>query len=522
MKYIYKQICALIFVMILFTGCGQKQAIETVSTKEDVGTEDTKIETSSLSDGIYYVDVTMEGGSGRATIDSPAVLIKKGGDYFANIVWSSSNYDYMIVDDVRYEIADDLVKEDGHSVFQIPVLKWEEPFSVVADTVAMSTPHEIEYTLTFYESSIRSDITDDGNSEKQNDEELAKEVFLWDGASLGAINRSDMKLDYATQLQVTDLDEYSLITIGGVTQYLLIPEGISVPENVPKEVVLLKQPLEHIYLVSSSCMDFYQTLSSIDNIKFTGVKSSDWYIDAAREAMEQGKLFYAGKYNAPDYESLLSGQCDLAIENTMIYHNPEVKEQLEHLGIPVLVENSSYENSPLGRMEWIKLHGLLLGKRELAETIFDEQVSKLATELKQGDTKKTFVFFYISSSGVVHVKKADDYMAELIRMGGGTYLFDESLASEKLQMEQFYATAKDADYLIYNSTIDGEVENIGSLLSKNQLLADFKAVQNGDVWCLQKNMFQQTMGLGNLILDVNAILNGTEENNLIYLHRLER
>ena len=66
-------------------------------------------------------------------------------------------------------------------------------------------------------------------------------------------------------------------------------------------------------------------------------------------------MYYAGKYNAPDYELILSKACDLAIESTMISHSPEVKEQLEQLGIPVLVERSSYESHPLGRMEWLKL-----------------------------------------------------------------------------------------------------------------------------------------------------------------------
>ena len=77
--------------------------------------------------------------------------------------------------------------------------------------------------------------------------------------------------------------------------------------------------------------------------------------------METRNLLYAGKYSAPDYELILSEGCDLAIESTMIYHNPEVKEQLQNFGVPVFVERSSYESHPLGRMEWIKVYGLLLG-----------------------------------------------------------------------------------------------------------------------------------------------------------------
>lgn len=93
--------------------------------------------------------------------------------------------------------------------------------------------------------------------------------------------------------------------------------------------------------------------------------------------MAEGRLLYAGKYNRPDYEQLVSRGCRLAIENGMITHAPEVVEKLEDFGIPVLMEASSYEAHPLGRVEWIKLFGALLGKEEAAERIFQEQADIL-------------------------------------------------------------------------------------------------------------------------------------------------
>lgn len=93
--------------------------------------------------------------------------------------------------------------------------------------------------------------------------------------------------------------------------------------------------------------------------------------------MENGEISYAGKYSAPDYERIVSANCGLAIENTMIYHTPEVKEQLEKFGIPVLVERSSYESDPLARMEWVKLYGILFDKEAEAETFFNEQVQRI-------------------------------------------------------------------------------------------------------------------------------------------------
>ena len=89
--------------------------------------------------------MTLEGGSGRATVESPAALTVENGKMTATIVWSSPNYDYMIVDGEKYLP----INPDGNSTFEIPVAALNAPLAVTADTVAMSTPHEIEYTLTF-------------------------------------------------------------------------------------------------------------------------------------------------------------------------------------------------------------------------------------------------------------------------------------------------------------------------------------------------------------------------------------
>ena len=107
-------------------------------------------ENLSLADGVYQVDVTLEGGSGRASVESPAQMTVENGKVTATIVWSSSNYDYMKVDDVRY----DAVIENDRSVFTIPVICFDWKMAVVADTIAMSQPHEIDYALRFDSASI--------------------------------------------------------------------------------------------------------------------------------------------------------------------------------------------------------------------------------------------------------------------------------------------------------------------------------------------------------------------------------
>ena len=114
---------------------------------------ETPSEPEGLADGSYRIDVTLTGGTGKAKIASPLQLTVQDGKITATLVWSSANYDYIKVNDVRY----DAVIEDGHSRFTIPVASLEEPLPVVADTVAMSTPHEIEYTITFDAATLTAD-----------------------------------------------------------------------------------------------------------------------------------------------------------------------------------------------------------------------------------------------------------------------------------------------------------------------------------------------------------------------------
>lgn len=114
---------------------------------------DTAAVEMNLEDGEYSIQVDLEGGSGKAGVVSPTVLIVRDGKAFTQLQWSSSNYDYMIVDGEKYLP----VNEEGmNSVFEIPILAMDEPVEVIADTTAMGTPHEVEYTLLFYADSIGS------------------------------------------------------------------------------------------------------------------------------------------------------------------------------------------------------------------------------------------------------------------------------------------------------------------------------------------------------------------------------
>ena len=337
-----------------------------------------------------------------------------------------------------------------------------------------------------------------------------------------------MPLRYAQKFTVEYAGEsYKRITISGDRVYLLVAEGAAVPDGVPDGVTVLQQPLDQIYLVAAAAMDFFDKLDAIDRITLSGKKEADWYITSAKDAMQKDSMLYAGKYSEPDYELILSEGCDIAVENTMIYHSPAVLEQLERLGIPVLVETSSYEPQPLGRMEWIKLYGALLDKEDEAEALFDAKMDSLSGVLEQEPAGKTVAFFYITSNGAVNVRKSTDYVAKSITMAGGEYIsFDDSAednaqSTVNIQMESFYHGAVDADVLIYNSIVDGELHTIDELVALDPLLADFKAVKNGNVWCLTKNFYQESLELSDLILDVHGALNDSPDGELRFLTRLK-
>ena len=123
------------------------------------------------------------------------------------------------------------------------------------------------------------------------------------------------------------------------------------------------------------------------------------------------------------------------------------------------------------------------------------------------------------------MRKPGDYVTKMIEQAGGTTAFEElgetegNMSSVTLEMERFYSMAKDADLIIYNASIDGSVKSLDDLLGKNALLKDFKAVQSGNVWVTDQNMYQQMMQTGRIIADFNAAITGSGADTT-YVHKL--
>ena len=338
----------------------------------------------------------------------------------------------------------------------------------------------------------------------------------------------------------------------GGARYLLVPEGAEIPKELQKalqqeqqktlrgekdspaninknkntdssaiigKITVLQAPLDNLYVAATSSMALFDAAGAISQVKLTGTDAKGWYIDAPRQALENGSMVYAGKYSAPDYELLTVSGCDLAVESMMILHTPEVKEKLEELGIPVFIDTSSSETHPMGRTEWVRLYGILTGHEKEADEFFEKQIEIFAESDSYTDTGKTTAFFSITSNGNVIVRAADDYIPKMISLAGGHYIFTDltkgtgNSASVRLSMEDFYNTAKDADYLIYNATIEKPVGSIRELCSKFALLSEFKAVQEGHVWQVRSSLYQSPDIAARMITDLRRMLteqNGTE------------
>ena len=307
--------------------------------------------------------------------------------------------------------------------------------------------------------------------------------------------------------------------------FLVVPEGAAVPDDLDGSITVLQQPLNRIYLAATSAMALFSAMDAVDAIRMTGVQASGWYIDAAIEGLNNGSILFAGKYSAPDYEMLIDQECDLAIESTMIYHTPKVKEMVEDLGIPVLVDRSSYESHPLGRTEWIKLYAALVGKEAEAAAFFDQQADIIRQLENFENTGKTVAFFYVNSDGSVVIRKPTDYIPKMIALAGGKYAFedlvtDQTATSISITMENFYATAVDADVLIYNASIDAPISSIEELVAKDALFADFKAVKEGNVWCTGKSFYQATDIVGEMIRDIHHVLTDGDESAMTFLTKV--
>lgn len=370
------------------------------------------------------------------------------------------------------------------------------------------------------------------NTTEQTGEEGSQEAETPEVTEAPEINgltfESELERDYAEQFRVYRYEGgYKYFHIVDGEDFLLVPEGGTVPEGLGEDVTVLQAPIKNIYLAATAQMALFISMDGADSVRLTSLKESGWTYDAPKKLLKEGKMLFAGKYSEPDYELLLDEDCGLAIESTMIYHSPEVEEMIEDIDIPVMVDRSSYESNPIARMEWIKFYAELIGKEDNAKAFFDEQKGKIEELAAMEKTGKTVAFFYISTDGKANVRKGDDYIPAMIEMAGGDYIFkdvtsDTGHSTVPMTMEAFYDLAKDADYIIYNASIDGSVTSLDDLIAKDPIISEMKAVKEGNCWSSGGSMYQRTDIAGDMIMDFHILLTEDDpESKLQFITKLK-
>ena len=320
-----------------------------------------------------------------------------------------------------------------------------------------------------------------------------------------------------------------LLKTGNEYRYYITKSKDSIPLDL--DATFIPQSPSSVYIVASNVIALWNAIDGIKNIKFSSIKDNNIQIHSIASALKNGDILFAGKYSAPDYEMLLDKGCDLAIESTMIFHSPEVKEKLEALEIPVFIDMSSYEENPLGRLEWIKVYGAISGQLQKATDFFESQEALVLSLPKYTGEKKKVIFFYINSFGLAVVRKPSDYISSMIEMAGGDYAITEDMINGfsnssspyiTISIEELFNLASSADILIYNAGIGKVPTSLSDLISMNSLFEEFKAVKYANVWVTDSSLYQLSDRLALIIADMHSIFKPDSIDKTEFLERLKR
>ena len=337
--------------------------------------------------------------------------------------------------------------------------------------------------------------------------------------------------DHAMELQYAkcfSVDYYKgsykwIKTIDGAS-ILVVPEGMRVPEELDADTHVLQQPINNILVSSTPMTSLIHAVGALDAISLTTYDADAWYIDDVKNAILDGKITYVGDYKAPDFEMITASGSTFSIFSRML--TEDVAAQLDQLGIYVLLDASADEDHPLARVEWAKLYGAMFNCEDKAEEIFNAQASYVNEIAKLENSGKSVAVFYITSKGKLYARNADDYMAKMVELAGGSYILSDVGVGEtgtvNMEMEAFYDKAKDADYIIYIYSLGGKPATMEDLLARADILADMKAVKEGNVWCTTPDFFQIQDTIGSMINDIHLMLEADENTDaLTYLNKLK-
>lgn len=324
------------------------------------------------------------------------------------------------------------------------------------------------------------------------------------------VSEGFMPLDYAENFSIELYQGgYRTITVDGYGSFLVVPEGMSVPQELAEDVAVLCMPIDRVYSASTGMTSLIAAMGALDHVKLVSTAAESWYLTDVAEKMNEGAIGYSGKYSEPDYEQMTAQEIQFHVDSQMIDNCPEVMEKFDELGIPSMVETSSKESHPLGRVEWVKVFGVLFGMEDEAARYFDEQKALLESATAAGSSGKTVAMGYITSSDKCYSRNGGDYMAQMIGLAGGEYILagmePDQAGNTNMTFEEWYAKNKDADCLFYIN-FARSFRSIQEMIDYNPLFADFKAVQEGNVWITSPDFTQSTAAIASIVSDMHTIL----------------
>lgn len=361
------------------------------------------------------------------------------------------------------------------------------------------------------ESNGSSELTESSQTPETSRPESGESSSAEENYDGKLVSEGNMELEYAEGFSVELFKGgYRRITLADSgEQFLVVPEGMSVPEGLEESVSVLQMPVDHVYMASTGMVSLVDAIGALDHIKLVATDLDGWYIDNVVEAMNKGEISYSGNYKEPDYEMMVDKGIQLHIDTAMIDSCPEVTEKFTELGIPNMKEMSSKENHPLARVEWVKLTGVLFGKEAEAQAYFDNQKAMMEQATAKESSGISVAMGYITSSGKCYARNGGDYLVHMIGLAGGNYVCAEmepqKSGNTSMTFEEWYAAFRDADYLFYWN-LGNKFYSIQEMTEYEPLFADFKAVKEGHVWITSPDFSQATSAISSIAADMNTIL----------------
>lgn len=377
--------------------------------------------TTGLKDGVYTPDsFSWSGGTGKVSITCSKVTVT-GGQAYATITFSSPHYQYVKANgNVYYPSA----KTGSSTSFVIPV-ELNKNNSVVGMTTAMSTAHEIKYTIFVYiaeaakaNASARangkevtvigangSDSSKTATANKKMDE-VAPEI-------IGLEYQSETKAEYAKYFKIYHYDqgitlleidmnkktgrkaagkkwkeaseisglnpveqEQAALYLNNVVKYLIVPENAEIPAGLDKEVIVVRQPADHVYAGSNKTISLMEELGQLDKVTTVGVKKNKCKNETIKEKMAEKEVIYAGTSGKLNYKKLVKNKCNLALLSSSVLPEKrsgkkaakkkmtayrKMTEKMTLLQIPVIVDRSKDEKGKDAQKEWEKVYQVILG-----------------------------------------------------------------------------------------------------------------------------------------------------------------